>query len=363
MVADRDLIDRFIKFWKDLGVWDDNMAKLLSIRTNKDNQFIPPRKISSSRLADAHYYAYLSNRDRLFSLLSGSVLSDPSLPIVKLFMSSDSVKSGVLLASEYLSLVSSSVNIDVTETPVSVIIRIQEDIKLRSTVSYGEIFLAATAHTIRTFVQHNLNGKINTCFMRIHLCDIDKNKVEDVRDMFNCEAELSDFTAIELSKECWLSPSLNFDETYHQNILEEFVKEKKKFERHSRVYNNVITHALMNKNNALPTPDEVAESLNMTLRNLQRNLKEFGFTYQDILNEIKRDIAFQKMVNPLLDLHDIATSLGFSEGNAFYKAFKRWTSLTPGHFRSLFCESTDIPDVTSIRRKYVEYLVETKIHN
>jgi len=81
--------------------------------------------------------------------------------------------------------------------------------------------------------------------------------------------------------------------------------------------------------------ESVAEELFMTTQTLRRRLKEEGNSFQEIKDSIRRDRAMVLLAKSQLTLLDISLELGFSDSAAFSRAFKKWTGLTPGAFRSL----------------------------
>lgn len=78
---------------------------------------------------------------------------------------------------------------------------------------------------------------------------------------------------------------------------------------------------------------EVARSLGMSRRTLQRRLREAGTTFQTILDDERRARALFLLRDPGLALYEIAFLLGYSEPSAFQRAFKRWTGVAAGAFR------------------------------
>ena len=71
--------------------------------------------------------------------------------------------------------------------------------------------------------------------------------------------------------------------------------------------------------------ENIAESLNMSVRSLQRRLKEVGTTFRTILDMVRKDLAATYVRDPEIELAEIAFLLGFSEQSAFSRAFRRWT--------------------------------------
>ncbi len=80
--------------------------------------------------------------------------------------------------------------------------------------------------------------------------------------------------------------------------------------------------------------DDVASELNMTTHTIRRRLKEEGNSFQEIKDSIRREQALTLLENNSLSLLSISEKLGFSETAAFNRAFKKWTGLTPGAYRT-----------------------------
>ena len=81
--------------------------------------------------------------------------------------------------------------------------------------------------------------------------------------------------------------------------------------------------------------EDVALELNMTTHTIRRRLKEEGNSFQEIKDSIRREQALTLLENSVLSLQEISEHLGFSETAAFNRAFKKWTGMTPGAYRSL----------------------------
>lgn len=87
----------------------------------------------------------------------------------------------------------------------------------------------------------------------------------------------------------------------------------------------------------VPSVEAIARSLNMSVRNLQRELQAEGTSYQQILDETRQELALRYLKQPDTPIYDVAFLLGFSEPSAFHRAFKRWTGKTPKAYRSQSC--------------------------
>ena len=81
------------------------------------------------------------------------------------------------------------------------------------------------------------------------------------------------------------------------------------------------------------TQKDVAKSLNVSLRTLQRRLAEEGTNYSKVLDETRRELAKQYINRSYMPINEIGFLLGFSEPSNFSRAFRRWTGRAPGRYR------------------------------
>jgi len=82
-------------------------------------------------------------------------------------------------------------------------------------------------------------------------------------------------------------------------------------------------------------PDKscLAQSLNISPRTLQRKLAEENTSFQQLVNDIRRQLAEDYLAHNELSTGEIAYLLGFSEPSNFYRAYKKWTGKTPSQYR------------------------------
>jgi len=80
------------------------------------------------------------------------------------------------------------------------------------------------------------------------------------------------------------------------------------------------------------TADSVAAEFNMSNRTLRRRLQEEHTSYQEILDEVRSELARHYLAKEKREIDEVAFRLGFSDPSAFTKAFRRWTGQTPADF-------------------------------
>ena len=83
-----------------------------------------------------------------------------------------------------------------------------------------------------------------------------------------------------------------------------------------------------------PTIQEVAQELNLSARTLQRRLTEAGVTFQQVLEEARRELARHYLMQSSLELNETAYLLGYENANSFFRAFHHWEGTSPGQWRS-----------------------------
>ena len=81
--------------------------------------------------------------------------------------------------------------------------------------------------------------------------------------------------------------------------------------------------------------ESIAEALHLSLRSLQRKLKDEEITFKELLEDTRRDLALQYIRESRRTLGEISYLLGFAEHSSFTRAFRRWTGHSPAEFREL----------------------------
>jgi AraC-like DNA-binding protein len=83
-----------------------------------------------------------------------------------------------------------------------------------------------------------------------------------------------------------------------------------------------------------PSIERVAMRLNLSSRTLQRRLADLQASFQQVLDEVRFDLARAYLVDASLDLSQVAYLLGYSELRAFDRAFRRWAEQSPAEWRA-----------------------------
>jgi len=86
--------------------------------------------------------------------------------------------------------------------------------------------------------------------------------------------------------------------------------------------------------------DIIAVELNLSLRTLQRKLREEKNSYSHIYKSIRQEMAGEYIQDSQMSMIEIAYLLGFSEQANFTRAFRRWYGTSPSAARENLQKST-----------------------
>jgi AraC-like DNA-binding protein len=83
-----------------------------------------------------------------------------------------------------------------------------------------------------------------------------------------------------------------------------------------------------------PTLQDVAKELGLSARTLQRRLTDSGITFQQVVEETRRELARHYLKQRAVELNEAAFLLGFEDANSFFRAFQSWEGTSPGEWRT-----------------------------
>ncbi len=80
--------------------------------------------------------------------------------------------------------------------------------------------------------------------------------------------------------------------------------------------------------------DQVAAFFSVHSRTLSRRLHAFGSSFQELVDEIRFEIAGQMLRDSTKEVGEIAELLDYASASAFTRAFRRWSGTTPAAWRA-----------------------------
>lgn len=84
----------------------------------------------------------------------------------------------------------------------------------------------------------------------------------------------------------------------------------------------------------VPRRAQVARSLGVAERTLDRRLNEENTSWQALLDQVRAEKATEYLGDEGVTVAEVATRLGFTDVRAFQRRFRLWTGMTPSAYRS-----------------------------
>lgn len=90
-----------------------------------------------------------------------------------------------------------------------------------------------------------------------------------------------------------------------------------------------------------PSAEQLASSLHLSLRSMQRHLADAGTSFEQILLQVRQELARSYLSDSRYAIGEIAFLLGYADASCFSRAFKRWEGVAPRRFRARSPQGTD----------------------
>jgi AraC-like DNA-binding protein len=82
-----------------------------------------------------------------------------------------------------------------------------------------------------------------------------------------------------------------------------------------------------------PKMHDIARELHISSRTLQRRLQDAGYSFQQVLEEARHQLASHYLNSSQLELNETAYLLGYEDSNSFVRAFRTWEGVPPAQWR------------------------------
>src|SRR5258707_199288 len=102
-----------------------------------------------------------------------------------------------------------------------------------------------------------------------------------------------------------------------------------------------------------PEIHDVAKELGMSCRTLQRRITAEQTTFRRLISDARRELARYYLLQPALELAEVACLLGYEDSNSFFRAFREWEGTTPSEWRRGWIPDNAYPSKLITRGKGV----------
>ena len=158
---------------------------------------------------------------------------------------------------------------------------------------------------------------------------------KDYERRFNCPVIFgSNENSIEFDASVLDKPLMQCDSGTAAMCLDRCQRLKAQMYQHGNIVHEV-NELLMLRPGIFPTIEEVSEHLNMSSRTLRRRLREHNLGYRQLVDQLRFNLAQEYLLTTDISVQQISSLLGYSDAAHFSNAFKRWSGMSPIHFKNL----------------------------
>lgn len=158
----------------------------------------------------------------------------------------------------------------------------------------------------------------------------------DLREFFGVEPKKAKTNYVVFDMDDMRHPFLTSNNTMWSYLEPEFIKRMKELEVNDS-FSAQVRSVLFEKVPAgEDTIEDVAKEMAVSVRTLQRRLSAEKTTFIKQLNHTRELLARNYLKDKSLTNDDIAFLIGYSDANAFQRAFRTWTGKTVGEYKRSF---------------------------
>ena len=274
----------------------------------------------------------LSN-DPLFGLHFGESLQLPALGIVgEVIKTSATVGDALILALSLLPTVTTAFEAVMTrETSTFTVTFIPAEPDWRDSVASRQ-----TLDLLMVFLIHELDGlmlkKIIPHSIR-YWRPIDE--WAEYERVLRCRPSITpDTNAITFANSLWDERIITANHQLQEILLRDFVKTNAAVADIKSLRSRVQNYLMRNSYLGTASLEGAAANFNLSVRTLQRRLKEDGVTFEMLADEVRKTMAISYLRSGDYPVKEISWMLGYNDLGNFTRTFKRWTGMTPSSYQN-----------------------------
>ena len=323
-VSSRALLDACVR----LGI--DVDAMLAAAQLDRSTVYDADARIPGEKVVALWRQAYERSGDPHLALHAAEALPFGAYKVIDFLAgSSTSVGDGLTRIARYFPLINSVVGFRIEASVDQVAFRCV------SSRSGSEVPLAYVEYAVAAVVTRCRHAyQLPFPLKRVEFAYPRPTDVSEHERIFDCPVRFgTEHTQFVLAPSVWNTPVPRGDaglcavlEEHAKMLLESLPKE-------AGILGQVREAIHAELRGGDPSLDHVAKRLGMSNRTLQRRLKDEGFTYAEVLDEIRTSVARVYLNQEGVSICEAGYLLGFAEQSSFSRAFKRWTGSTPGEYR------------------------------
>lgn len=131
-----------------------------------------------------------------------------------------------------------------------------------------------------------------------------------------------------------LDARMKSQDPYLYSVIEPFLKSRCEIHQNPENFAATVRNQVkIHLGDVPPTITEMSRVFGVTDQSFQRQLRENGLTFREIVTAARKELALHYLEDPNIPLTEVAYCLGYSELSAFSRAFRGWTGMSPHRYR------------------------------
>ena len=273
------------------------------------------------------------SKDELIGLHFGATMQLAALNIVgQIIQTSSTVKDALLQVRSMMHLVTDLYTMEIELGPKTCVIQYLKNTgfdHLQMTQrQFGDFLIAFTIYELKGLLLKNLKPT------KVGLPSFQKDRYLDYEIILKCPIVKAEYYTVEFPKEYLDFAIITANYEVQTLLINQMNKLQNPNELTGALSKRIFNYLLANSYLYSLSIEAVAGNFNISVRTLQRKLKDEGASYVQIVEKVRKSLAVHYMQNSSSSVKEISTILGYAEPSAFVRAFKKWTGKTPTAYRT-----------------------------
>lgn len=328
----RIFLQALFVFCEERGLETKRLATLSGISLRELNTK-PTFKITNQQLENIWKNIVQLSKNELVGLHFGATMQIAALGVVgQVIQMSNNVKEALQHACSMIHLLTDFYTMKVEEKAKTFTITFQKnngfDNFSTAQNQMGDFLIAFTLYELKGLLLDNPKP------IKASFPTYKKTYDREYENILKCFIKKSDSYVLEFRKEYLQTKII----TANYEIQSLFIEQINKLQNPTslnggfskRIFNFLVANSYLYSLSI----ESVAGNFNISVRTLQRKLKEEGVSYLQIVEEVRKSFAIHYIKKSSSTVKEIAAILGYSEPSGFVRAFKKWTGKTPTEYRN-----------------------------